>query len=111
MPVDHEPRNPFYILLLLIGVLFAATAVAYAVIPVLEEKALQAGQPPPPAPWRDALRQHGWRWLLIELAALIVVSFLSMGLDRWRRFRKERAARNSPTNSGSPDQPAPRHQM
>lgn len=89
MPTPTEPRNPFYIVLLIIGVLFAITAIAYAVIPVIEDKALQAGQAPPPSPWRDDLRNNGWRWLLVELAALIVVGFLSMGLDRVRRLRAE----------------------
>jgi hypothetical protein len=73
--------------------------VAYAVIPVLEEKAIQAGEPPPPSPWRDALRNHGWRWLLVELAALILFSFLSMGLDRWRRLQRERSSATMPASS------------
>jgi hypothetical protein len=89
-----EPRNPLYLLLLITGVLFAVTAIAYTVIPVIEEKALQAGEAPPPSPWRDALRNDGWRWLLWELAALIVLGLLSMGLDRYRRMQRERAEKS-----------------
>jgi len=37
-----EPRNPFYLLLLLVSVLFVVTALAYGVVPVLEEKAAEA---------------------------------------------------------------------
>lgn len=87
-----EPRNPLYLLLLITGVLFAVTAIAYTIVPVLEEKAIEAGEPPPPSPWRDALRSDGWRWLLGELAILILLGFLSMGLDRYRRMKRESSA-------------------
>jgi hypothetical protein len=64
-----EPRNPLYLLLLLISLVFVITALAYAVIPVLEQKALEAGETPPPSPFRDALRNDGWRWLFFEVGA------------------------------------------
>jgi hypothetical protein len=93
----REPRNPFYFLLLLASLLFVVTALAYALVPVLEEKARDAGQAPPPSPWRDALRQDGWRWLLYQVAAMIVFGLLSMVVDRLRRLQKERAlAKMSP---------------
>jgi hypothetical protein len=95
-----EPRNPFYFLLLLVSLLFVITALAYAVVPVLEEKAIQAGRPPPSSPFRDALREDGWIWLLAQVGAIILFSFLSMGLDRLRSLRKERQAATIPT-SGS----------
>ena len=34
-----EPRNPLYLLLLLASLLFVVTALAYAVVPTLEQKA------------------------------------------------------------------------
>jgi hypothetical protein len=86
-----EPRNPFYFLLLVASLLFVLTALAYAVVPVLEEKALAAGEIPPPSPFRDSLRTDGWRWILWEVAAMVVFGLASMGLDRWRRMQKERA--------------------
>jgi hypothetical protein len=86
-----EPRNPFYLLLLIVSFAFIITALAYAVVPVLEEKAMDAGTIPPPSVLRDALRQDGWKWLLIEVAAMVVVGLASMGLDRLRRAQKERA--------------------
>jgi len=100
----REPRNPLYFLLLLASLLFVVTALAYAVVPVLEEKARDAGQAPPPSPWRDALRQDGWQWLLIEVAAMIVLGLMSMGLDRLRRLQKERAeATMSPPSDQGPE--------
>ena len=91
MSQPAEPRNPFYLLLLVASVLFVVTALAYAVVPVLEEKAKEAGEFPPPSAVRDALRQDGWKWLLVQVAAMIVFGLMSMGLDRLRRLKKERA--------------------
>ena len=88
---QSEPHNPFYLLLLVAGLVFVATALAYAVVPYLEEKAAEAGNPPPPSPFRDALRASGWKWILWELGAVFVFGILSMVLDRLRSLKKERA--------------------
>ena len=90
MAQSSEPRNPFYLSLLVISLSFVLTALAYAVVPVLEQKAREAGEEPPPSPFRDALREDGWKWLLYEVAAMIVFGLASMALDRWRRFRQQR---------------------
>jgi hypothetical protein len=82
-----ESWNPFYVLLILVSVTFVITALAYAVVPVLEQKARDAGQAPPPSMFRDSLRHDGWIWLLCEGGAIAVLSVLSMGLDRWRRWK------------------------
>jgi hypothetical protein len=91
MNSPREPRNPLYALLLLVGVLFCATAFACAVVPVLEEKAREVGEIPPPSPFRESLRNDGWIWLLVEVAALIILGLASMALDHVRRIRKENA--------------------
>ncbi len=93
---EKEPPNPFYFLLMVAGVLFALTATAYAIIPYMEEKATEAGNPPPPNPVRDALRTDGWQWLLWLVLAVVVFGLLSMGLDRLRRLQKERAEAKIP---------------
>ena len=90
MSQPSEPRNPFYLLLLVVGVLFTLTIFAYLFVPILEQKAREMGEIPPPSPFRDALRQHGWKWVLGELAVLFVLCLASMGLDRYRRYRAER---------------------
>jgi hypothetical protein len=86
-----EPRNPFYALLLVASVLFVATALAWAIVPTLEEKARAEGRPLPASAARDVLREEGGTWLLAEVAAMIVFGLASMGLDRLRRLQKERA--------------------
>jgi len=86
-----EPRNPFYLLLLMASLLFVATALGYAFVPTLEEKAIEAGQGsfvPTHSTFRDALRTDGWLWLLYELGAMILFAALSMGLDRLRSLKK-----------------------
>lgn len=86
---DAEPRNPFYLLLLIASFAFIATALAYAIVPALEEKARDMGQDPPPSPFRDSLRTDGWKWLLVQVGLMVVFGLASMGLDRYRRYREE----------------------
>jgi hypothetical protein len=86
-----EQRNPFYFLLLLTSLVFVVTALAYWFVPFLEEKAELAGEIPPPSPFRDALRADGWKWLLYQVAFMIVFGLASMGLDRWRTLRQQHA--------------------
>jgi hypothetical protein len=85
-----EPRNPFYLLLLVASLLFVLTCLGYGVLPILEQKAAEAGQRPPPSEFRQALDADGWKWILYELAAMVVFAVLSMGLDRRRSMHKER---------------------
>jgi hypothetical protein len=96
-----EPRNPFYLLLLLASLLFVLTALAYTFVPLLEQKAADAGQPPPPSDFRDALRGHGWLWLLAEVAVLVVLGLASMGLDRLRSLQKHRNRDTIPSPGGA----------
>jgi hypothetical protein len=102
MSSQSEPRNPFYLLLLVVGMIFIATVLAYAVVPVIEQKAMDAGQMPPPSPFRDALREDGWKWVLIEVGLMVVLGLASMGLDRWRRARQERASQSETTKVEAP---------
>jgi hypothetical protein len=89
---QSEPRNPFYTILLFVSLLFVVTALAWAIVPTLEEKARAEGRPVPPSEFRAVLRDNGGDWLLYEVAAMIIFGLLSMGLDRLRRLQKERAA-------------------
>ncbi len=100
-----EPRNPFYLLLLVASLAFVATALAYGLVPVLEQKALDAGQALQPLPFSHQLRIDGWKWLLYELAAMTLFGVLSMGLDRVRSLKKEREAATIPPSQHS--SPAP----
>ena len=74
----------------------AGVSAANAIVPVLEEKAIAMGEDPPPSPFRDALRNDGGRWLLYEVAAMIVFGIASMFLDRYRRYQESKAPRTEP---------------
>jgi hypothetical protein len=102
MASESEPRNPFYLLLLIVCLVFVITVLAWAVIPVLEQKAMDAGTMPPPSPFRDALKRDGAKWVLAEVAAIVVLGLLSMGLDRYRRWKQER---DQPPASSPPQPP------
>ena len=99
---SSEPRNPFYFLLLLASLAFVVTALAYTLLPVLEEKAIEAGETFAPSAFKDAIKANGWRWLLYEVAAMVVLGLASMGLDRWRRLQIERASRTIPPAGSEP---------
>jgi hypothetical protein len=90
-PSESEPRNPFYFLLLVASMVFVITALAVSFVPVLEDKARQAGADVPQDDLRQSLRTDGWRWLLIEMVAVVVFALASMVVDRLRRLQKERA--------------------
>ena len=89
MSAPAEPRNPFYLLLLIVGLIFIMTVLAYVMIPWMEQKAMDAGQMPPESPFRDALRQDGWMWVLAEVGLIVILGLMSMGLDRWRRWKAD----------------------
>ena len=79
--------NPFYVLLLPAGFVFAVTAFAYgfmafqAVNAVRAEAGAHAGHPL--FRW---LRSHGDEAMLIELAVLAILTFAAMATDRlWDR--------------------------
>src|SRR5215212_9386784 len=93
MAAPSEPRNPFYMLMLIVGLIFIMTIFAYLLVPWMEQKALDAGTRPPPREesWpRTLLHDHGVMLVLGEVALLVILGFASMGLDRYRRYQQER---------------------
>jgi hypothetical protein len=88
----REPLHPLFVLLLLASLAFTITAVAWALVPELEKKAADKGQPPPHSDFRDAFRDNGGTLLLWELGILIVVGLAYMILDRQRTLKTQRDA-------------------
>jgi heme/copper-type cytochrome/quinol oxidase subunit 2 len=91
-----EPRNPFYILLLLVGLLFVITLLAVVMVPLLMDKAQAAGADVPKEGFHQIIKRDGVWWVVAEVIVLIVLSLASMVLDRLRTLQKERAARTIP---------------
>jgi hypothetical protein len=112
MMSSSEPRNPLYLLLLLASLLFVVTALAYAIIPMVEDKAREQGVVPPPSSFRATLRRDGWKWLLGELAVMIVLGIASMALDRHRlrRLQNAPAPATMPPQSNSSSAPQVDHE-
>src|SRR5262249_48119464 len=93
---SSEPRNPFYVLLLIASFLFVLTALGVAVVPVLMDKAARAGGDVPAQGFHQTLKREGVWWLLYEVAAVVIFAVLSMALDRLRSLQKERTAARIP---------------
>jgi hypothetical protein len=76
-------KNPFYALLVVVGVLFSLTACAYFVM------TLQGANPElvrDSQGWMAVLEEHGLAILLVELAVLAVATFGAIGTDDyWTR--------------------------
>src|SRR5688500_6292214 len=107
MTTKTEPHNPLYLLLLLASLVFVLTALAYAIIPVMEERAIQAGAHVPPSAVRARLRGNGWRWLLGEVVVMIVLGLASMWVDRQRLRRLKNANEAGTMPAQVSDLPSP----
>jgi hypothetical protein len=79
---DKKPVNPFYVLLVILGIIFGITACAYGVMTVnmstAEGIATHAS-----VPVMQFLSKHGLTVLLVELALLGVACFAAMGTDSY----------------------------
>ena len=97
-----EPHNPFYLLLLIASLFFVVTALAYALIPMLESSSELGEQSS--SGLRKSLRDDGWLWLLIELGLMIVLALASMILDRsrLRRLQNDSSQAKMPSPSEKP---------
>lgn len=103
MSVRVKPFNPFYVLLLIAGVVFTITACAYGTMAVkmmrpsdLETVERDSGL----LPWLD---EHGPRLLLVEIAALGLLTVAAIGTDPfWERRAAMRSDRreSASTNEG-----------
>jgi hypothetical protein len=74
-------RNWFFTLLIPASVLFVVTALAVAVMPALENQAMDAGAAMPPSAFRAALRKDGVWWLLGEVIVVVGLSVAAMVFD------------------------------
>jgi hypothetical protein len=68
------------------------------------DKAEEAGADVPKEGFHQLIKRYGIWWVVYEVGALVVLSLLSMGLDRLRSLKKERAAKTISSN----ERPSPR---
>jgi hypothetical protein len=101
MKPSKKSANPFYALLIVVGVAFVVTAAAYGVMAVRESRsaAIAPGEVVAAHPLMTWMRENGNKALLIELGLLGLGTFGAIATDDyWQR----RARRD---NSSHPSQP------
>ena len=91
--------NPFYVLLLISGVVFAITTCAYGVMMLQMGRAQPLQEDSPGAALMQFLDCHGMTVLGIELAVLAVTTFAAIGFDDY--FTKRAQAKADPPQQGS----------
>jgi hypothetical protein len=82
-------KNPFYVLLMIVGTAFALTACGFTVMAVRMSRQL------PPGPGDEFFDAYGMWLMLAQLALLAVLTFAAIGTDDYwtrRAARHERAA-------------------
>jgi hypothetical protein len=90
VPRNRERTNPFYVLLVAIGMAFTVTACAYFVMALRESGAggrrvdvAATSDTQGPQSLLDFLNRHGVKLLIIELAILALATCGAIGTDRW----------------------------
>ena len=100
MSNSKKTVNPFYPVLLVVGLVFAVTACAYGVMAVNLLSPAQVMGDRPDSGLLAFLDQHGMTLLLSELGVLAVVTFAAIGTDDyWTR----RAAVASESDHSHPE--------
>ena len=108
----RKPANPFYVLLVLTGILFFITASAYGVMTVKglypevvetsgEENRAPGGQ----SGLLDWLDENGFRLLMVELVVLAIFTFAAIGTDSYWQQRRGTIAAASTKQAKTLDQP------
>ena len=92
MAATRQPANPFYVILVVVGILFLVTASAYGVMTVKQlHGQLDQDQPAAGERFLRLLDQYGGALLLGELAVLGLVTVAAIGTDEyWSRLAVKR---------------------
>lgn len=101
MSKRSQPANPFYVLVVLVGILFTLTACSYGVMAFRRMQASAADQPE--SGLLVLLEERGMQIMAVEVALLAVVSIAAMGSDRyWTARSKTPAAKTKPDETSAP---------
>jgi len=88
-PRHGRSPNPFYVLLVVVGAVFAVTACAYA---VMMYQSWPLGVPTGQGGLMALLNERGMTILMIELVLLGVSTVAAIGTDEYWRKRSEKTA-------------------
>jgi hypothetical protein len=76
----RQLRNPFYVLLMVAGVVFTITMCAYAVMTI---QLGRATEPPPTEGLVWFLSEHGLTTIIVELVLLALATVLAISTDEY----------------------------
>jgi hypothetical protein len=99
---SQKSANPFYVLLVIVGVTFALTATAYGVMAFRDAHSVMASNQASGASGQHPLMvwmsQHGETALITELALLAACTFGAIGTDDYWQRRHAAQRRNAIRN-------------
>lgn len=103
--------NPFYVLLVLVGIVFVITAVMYGIMTVRMMRPFSPTGPGPdaaPHPLIALMDEHGLQILMVELAILAVATFAAIFTDGYwtgetSARREQRQSRPNASESANRD--------
>ncbi|MDA1053106.1 MAG: hypothetical protein O3C40_21850 [Planctomycetota bacterium] len=101
MASQRKPTNPFYIVLLIAGVIFLVTACSYFVM-TIKGREVSLGRPEDPSSKRfvEIVDRYGFAALMIELGILAGATCAAIGTDEYWTRRVELEARQRPDEDG-----------
>lgn len=79
---QKKPANPFYVLLVIVGVVFGLTACAYGVMTVKMSTAAGIAENAG-SPIVQFLSKHGLTVLMVQIALLALTTFAAMATDSY----------------------------
>ena len=85
----RRPINPFYILLVIVGIGFSVTACAYGVMTIKQMDPLAASHSESSRALLDFLDDHGMVLMIVELVVLGIATFAAIGTDDYWQRRSE----------------------
>jgi hypothetical protein len=83
------PINPFYVLLVIAGIIFSITACAYGMMAL---RAIRLDADAPQTGLVAFLDEHGMALMGVELAVLAVATFAAMATDQYLSRRRKTSA-------------------
>ena len=93
MASQPKPTNPFYIVLLIAGVIFVVTACSYLVMTInARDISLGGREAPSSKRFVEIVDRYGFAALMIELGVLAGATFAAIGTDEYWTRRAEREA-------------------
>ena len=106
MVARPKPTNPFYIVLLIAGVIFVVTACSYIVMTInARDLSLGAQEDPSSKRFVEIVDRYGFAALMIELGVLAGATFAAIATDEYwtRRAELESRRRDNENDADDPE--------